>query len=67
VASRERTGVLVLRVWIEPGARDDDGLRARITAEHDLGSGERVTKTAATVEATIAIVRDWVETFAAAQ
>jgi hypothetical protein len=60
----ERTGVLVLRLWLEPAARDGEALRARITAESDLGSGERVTLAAAGLEEILEIVRDWVERFA---
>ena len=40
-------------------------LRARITAEDELGSGERVTFTAANVDGVVEIVRSWVERFAA--
>ena len=62
----ERTGVLVLRVWFEPSARAGEGLRARITAEEQLGSGERTTVVAGSVEQIVEIVRSWVEGFAAA-
>jgi hypothetical protein len=60
----ERTGVLVLRVWLEPTAEDGSALRARITAEDELGSGERVTLAAASVDRIVEIVRGWVERFA---
>ena len=61
----ERTGVLVLRLWIEPSARAGEALRARITAEIDLGSGSRVTTAAVGVEQIVDVVRKWVEEFAA--
>jgi hypothetical protein len=51
-------------VWLEPAARDGEDLRARITAESQLGSGERVTLAAAGVEEILEIVRAWVERFA---
>ena len=57
--------MLVLRVWLEPVSHDASGLRARITAENELGSGERATFTAADVDGVVEIVRSWVERFAA--
>ena len=59
----ERNGVLVLHVWIEVG---NGGLFARITAESDLGSGERVSLVVGSVDDIVALVHDWVEKFAAA-
>jgi hypothetical protein len=60
--SAERTGVLVVRVWVErpPGA----GLRARISAQR-LDDGERTTFAAHTVEAIVDVVRRWLDEFAA--
>ena len=55
----------MLRVWLEPASQDGSALRARITAEDELGSGERVTFTAANVDGVVEIVRSWVERFAA--
>jgi hypothetical protein len=60
VPLRERTGVLVLRVWIEACT---DGFRARITAERELGVDERVTVVAKSVDEIIEFVRRWVEEF----
>jgi hypothetical protein len=59
----ERTGVLVVRVWIErpPGT----GLRARITAQ-ELDNGEQATTVASTVDAILDVVRQWLEAFVAA-
>lgn len=64
MSERERTGVLVLRVWLERDARN--GLRARITAESELGSGERTSVAAVTIEQILGYVRTWVENFVAA-
>ena len=59
----ERTGVLVLRVWIEAGS--DSGLRARITTEDELGSRERVSAVAGSVEQVVQFVEQWVKGFVA--
>ena len=59
----ERTGVLVLRVWIEAGS--ESGLRARITTENELGSQERVSVVAGTVEQVVEFVEQWVKGFVA--
>jgi hypothetical protein len=64
VSEGERTGVLVLRVWIERDA--GNGLRARITAERELGSGERTSVAAVTIEQILGYIRTWVEEFVAA-
>jgi hypothetical protein len=60
VALRERTGVLVLRVWIEAGT---EWFRARLTAESELGSGERVTVVAGSLEEILEFVERWIEEF----
>jgi hypothetical protein len=62
VPLRERTGVLVLRVWIEAGT---DEFRARITAENELGSGDRATAVAATLDEILEFIRVWVGEFVA--
>jgi hypothetical protein len=55
---KERSGVLVVRAWIENAA--PEGLRVRIT--QILGPGEEQTETAAaTVDQTLALVRNWLE------
>jgi hypothetical protein len=63
VPPSERTGVLVLRVWIEAGS--ESGLRARITTENELGSQERVSVVAGTVEQVVEFVEQWVRGFVA--
>jgi hypothetical protein len=60
VPNGERTGVLVLRVWIEAGSGE---VRARITAEDELGSGERVTAVAGSLEEILEFIRTWVAEF----
>jgi len=60
VAIGERTGVLVLRVWIEAGSGE---FRARITAESELGSGERVSVVAGSLEEILEFVQGWIDEF----
>ena len=60
VPNGERTGVLVLRVWIEAGSGE---FRARITAEDELGSGERVTAVAGSLAEILEFIRTWVAEF----
>jgi hypothetical protein len=60
----ERTGVLVLRVWIEHDGVG--GLRARITEASDLASREETTLVAGSVEDVLRIVADWLAAFVAA-
>ena len=60
MAIGERTGVLVLRVWIEAGSGE---FRARITAERELGSGERVSVVAGSLEEILEFVQRWIDKF----
>ena len=54
----ERSGVLVIRAWIESAA--PERLRVRIT--QILGPGEEQTETAAaTIDQALALVRSWLE------
>jgi hypothetical protein len=57
----KRTGVLVVRVWIEDGS-----LRARLTGAPDLASEEQSSTAAGSVDEIVETVRRWVEVFAAA-
>lgn len=57
----DRTGILIVRLWIEGDARE--GLRARITQTLDSTSREQAMATAADPEDVYAVVRTWVETF----
>ena len=63
MASRDsdRTGILIVRLWIE-GSRHE-GFRARITRTLDSTGPEEEMATAATPEDIYAVVRTWVETF----
>jgi hypothetical protein len=61
----ERTGVLVLRAWIE--GDPSTGLRARITQAADNAAPEYLVATAATVEDVCAGVRAWLEELMARQ
>ena len=62
--SSDRTGILILRLWIEADARE--GLRARITQTLDSGD-EQAMATAAEPEDIYAVVRTWVEAFVEAE
>jgi hypothetical protein len=59
---RERTGVLVLRAWIEG---DPPQLKARITQTIDVATREPVSTTASTPEQIFTAVRRWLEEFQA--
>ena len=60
VLPAERTGVVVVRIWLEPG--HDDGLRARVTAT-DLATNRETSAAAASVDEIVRIVRAWIESF----
>lgn len=55
----DRTGFLVVRLWVE-GNRGD-GLRARITQTLDSMGDEHEVTTAATAEEVYSVVQTWVE------
>jgi hypothetical protein len=61
VQPSDRVGVMVVRVWIEPGLVP--ALRARVTAVDDvLAGGERVVESTATEPAAIAAeLERWLE------
>jgi hypothetical protein len=56
--ARERTAVLVIRLWKEKGA-GRDSLRARITQSWDVSSPVRTERAAASEEEIVDIVRSW--------
>ncbi|HVL89949.1 MAG TPA: hypothetical protein VM841_06915 [Actinomycetota bacterium] len=58
----ERTGVLIVRLWIE--VNHDQGLRARITQTLDTGAGEQSIAVATSAEGICAVVKEWVQDFA---
>lgn len=60
--SFDRTGILIVRLWIEGSALE--GFRARITQTLDsTGPGQAMGTAAANPEAIYAAVRTWVEAF----
>jgi hypothetical protein len=61
----ERTGVIVVRVWIEGDG--NDGFRARISATADVSQPARTTFAAGNLEDVIRIVRDWLQEFLGAR
>ena len=60
----ERTGVLVVRIWVEPGA--GGGLRARMTSTLDVTEQDEVVTVASTPEGIAAVVGRWIDDFVAA-
>ena len=56
----ERTGVLVIRVWVEDG---QPGLRARIIGRLDTLSDHESVTASAGVDSVCAVVRHWLEAF----
>ncbi|MGZ4141882.1 MAG: hypothetical protein ACXVQY_05175, partial [Actinomycetota bacterium] len=59
--SADRTGILIVHLWIEANATD--GFRARITQTLDSTDPEQAMVTAANPEDIYAVVRTWVEAF----
>jgi hypothetical protein len=59
-AAGERSGVLVVRAWIEG---DPGQLKARITHTVDLAQSEPVTSTAASADQIFIAVRRWLDEF----
>ena len=57
----ERTGLLVIRAWIE--ANGETRLRARITRMVDVDAQEQISTVAATPEEITGTVVEWLETF----
>lgn len=57
----DRTGILIVRLWIEGNARE--GFRARITRTLDSTGPEQEMATAAAPEDIYTVVRTWVEAF----
>jgi hypothetical protein len=56
----ERTGLLVIRAWIE--ANGETRLRARITRMVDVDAQEQISTVAATPEEITGTVVEWLET-----
>lgn len=60
--SPDRTGVLILRLWIE--TNHETGLRARITQTLDTMAAEESVAVATSADDICAVVKQWVEKFA---
>jgi hypothetical protein len=60
--TREQSGVLVVRAWVEGSL--PDRLRARITQIGGLDD-EQLETSAASVDHVLAVVRDWLESLLA--
>ena len=60
--SPERTGALVVRLWIE--ANHETGMRARITQTLDTMATEQSVATASSADEICTVVKEWVEDFA---
>lgn len=61
-SSSDRTGVLIVRLWIE--ANHERGMRARITQTLDTMLAEQAVAVVASSEDICAVVKRWVEEFA---
>ena len=57
----ERTGVLVIRAWVE--VNGEARLRARITRVLDTESGEEAVSVVATRDEITSTVADWLDAF----
>jgi hypothetical protein len=55
----ERTGILVIRVWLDPGAPGQ--LRARLTQTGDLGDAATTLATASDVRGVCDAVEAWLD------
>ena len=59
--SSDRTGILILHLWVDAGA--SQGFRARITQKFDSSDREQAVSAAATPEGVYAAVQVWVAGF----
>jgi hypothetical protein len=59
--SSDRTGLMIIRAWIEPGSSDP--LRAEIRGTTDLSLGFDGARTLTRSEAVFAAVQDWLADF----
>ncbi len=63
VTGSGRTGVMVVRIWIEGG---EGSFRARLVGTLDVTNREETARAASTLDEIVEIVTTWVETFVAA-
>ena len=61
----DRTGLLLVRVWLEGGPSDGDGVRARIIHTLDVTAGAETVTAAATTDQICSAVREWLEAYIA--
>jgi len=61
-ASSDRTGLLILRLWIE--SSHDSRLRSRITHTVDKQSAEQSIAVTDSIDVICDVVRQWVQAFA---
>jgi hypothetical protein len=59
-ARPDRTAVLVIRAWTEPGL---GGLRARITRSVDISRSDEMVSSAGSIDEVCGQVRGWLEAF----
>jgi len=57
VMASERTGLLVIRTWVEPGSSRP--LRAQVRLTRDVSAGFERTLTLARADAVSAVVQEW--------
>jgi hypothetical protein len=62
VSSGERTGVMVIRLWLETAA--ENALRARVIVVPDVESREAEDEVASSVDEIVEIVRQFASSFA---
>jgi hypothetical protein len=55
--ARPRTGLLIIRVWIEPGSSSP--LRAQVRIATDVSEGFEASRTVTREEAVIEAVQNW--------
>ncbi|HVL80852.1 MAG TPA: hypothetical protein VM840_04580 [Actinomycetota bacterium] len=59
--SADRTGLLIVRLWIEGNA--EDGFRARVTQTLDIAETQEAVEMAGTPQALSAVVQSWIDRF----
>jgi hypothetical protein len=61
-----RSGLLVIRIWVDPDADAGVGLRARISRTLNLEAGDTAVAYADSVEGVAAAVHSWLDAFVVA-
>jgi hypothetical protein len=61
--STDRTGLLILRVWVD--GQPSDGLRVRITQTFDSSGKEQAVAMAGSSDDACSVVREWIAAFVA--